>query len=83
LATFEILTWSQLGLHAKPIGLLNVEGYFDLLLAFINHVLEERFIQTEHSRLIITSRHPGELLSELIRCKPLQKLPQVIDWKET
>ena len=80
---FEILTWSQLGLHAKPIGLLNVEGYFDLLLAFINHVLEERFIQTEHSRLIIMYRHPGELLSELTRCKTLQKLPQVIDWKET
>ena len=60
---FEILTWSQLGLHAKPIGLLNVEGYFDLLLAFINHVLEERFIQTEHSRLDITYRHPGECFS--------------------
>lgn len=80
---FEILTWAQLGLHAKPIGLLNAEGYFDLLLAFINYVLEERFIQTTHRRLIITYRHPGELLSELTRCKPLQELPQVIDWKET
>lgn len=80
---FEILTWAQLGLHAKPIGLLNAEGYFDLLLAFINHVLEERFIQTKHRRLIITSPHPGELLSELIRCKPILELPQVIDWKET
>lgn len=80
---FEILTWAQLGLHAKPIGLLNVEGYFDLLLAFINHVLEERFIQTKHRRFIITSCHPDELLSKLIRCKPLQELPQLIDWKET
>ncbi|MFN3532773.1 MAG: TIGR00730 family Rossman fold protein [Candidatus Brocadia sp.] len=80
---FEVLTWAQLGLHTKPIGLLNVKGYFDLLLAFINHVLEERFIQTKHHRLIITSHDPEELLSELIRRKPLYKVPQLIDWKET
>lgn len=80
---FEILTWAQLGLHAKPIGLLNVEGYFDLLLAFINHVLEERFIQTKHHGLITTSRYPDELISELIRCKPIRDIPQLIDWKET
>lgn len=80
---FEILTWAQLGLHTKPIGLLNVGGYFDLLLAFINHVLQERFIQTKHHQLIKTSHDPEELLSELIRCKPLYKVPQLIDWKET
>ncbi|GAN32401.1 MAG: hypothetical protein UZ01_03518 [Candidatus Brocadia sinica] len=80
---FEILTWAQLGLHAKPIGLLNVQGYFDLLLAFINHAREDRFIQTKHHRLMITSHDPEELLSELIRRKPLYKVPQLIDWKET
>ncbi len=79
---FEILTWAQLGLHSKPIGLLNVEGYFDLLLSFINHVLQERFIQTKHHRMIITSHNPEELLSVLSRCKPFYRIPQVIDWKE-
>ncbi len=80
---FEILTWAQLGLHTKPIGLLNVEGYFDLLLMFINHVLEERFIQAKHRQMIITSHDPEELLSEIIRRRPLYKAPKFIDWKET
>ncbi|MEK6728717.1 MAG: TIGR00730 family Rossman fold protein, partial [Planctomycetota bacterium] len=62
---FEILTWSQLGLHAKPIGLLNVDGYFDLLLAFLNHVLQERFIQPKHHQLLVISSDPETLLSEL------------------
>lgn len=80
---FEILTWAQLGIHTKPIGLLNVEGYFDLLLAFIQHVLQERFIQAKHRRLIITSNDPDKLLAELIRCTPPTKVPQFLDWKET
>ncbi len=70
---FEILTWSQLGLHAKPIGLLNVDGYFDLLLAFINHALQERFIQAKHHQLIVISSEPEILLSELINRRDLLK----------
>src|SRR5262249_20375161 len=42
--TFEMLTWSQLGLHQKPVGLLNVAGYFDGLLAFLDHTVREGFI---------------------------------------
>ena len=80
---FEIITWAQLGLHTKPIGLLNVGGYFDLLLKFIDYMLRERFISAEHRQLIITSRNPEELLSALIRYKPSQQIPKVIDWKET
>lgn len=80
---FEILTWAQLDIHTKPIGVLNVEGYFDLLLAFIHHVLQERFIQAKHRRLIITSNDPEQLVAELIRCTPSSKVPQLIDWKET
>ncbi|MBV6519849.1 MAG: TIGR00730 family Rossman fold protein [Candidatus Brocadia sp.] len=80
---FEILTWAQLGLHTKPIGLLNTDGYFDLLLAFIQHVLKERFIQTKHRRLIMTSHDPEKLLAEIIRCTPPAKIPRLIDWKET
>lgn len=80
---FEIVTWAQLGLHTKPIGLLNVGGYFDLLLNFIDYMLRERFISTEHRQLIITSHDPEELLLALIRYKPSQPIPKVIDWKET
>ena len=80
---FEIITWAQLGLHTKPIGLLNVGGYFDLLLKFVDYMLRERFISAEHRQLIITSRNPEELLSALIRYKPSQQIPKVIDWKET
>ncbi|MDN3515201.1 MAG: TIGR00730 family Rossman fold protein [Candidatus Brocadia sp.] len=80
---FEILTWAQLGIHTKPIGLLNVEGYFDLLLAFISHVLQERFIQTKHRQLITTtSNDPEKLLQSLIHHKPPKNIPQLIDWKE-
>jgi cytokinin riboside 5'-monophosphate phosphoribohydrolase len=69
---FEIVTWAQLDLHAKPIGLLNVERYFDLLLTFFNHVLEERFIQSRHRQLITTSDDPEELLRELMLRKNKQ-----------
>lgn len=69
---FEIVTWAQLDLHTKPIGLLNVEQYFNLLLAFFNHVQEECFIQAKHRELIITSDDPEELLNELMLCKNKQ-----------
>ena len=80
---FEIVTWAQLGLHTKPIGLLNVGGYFDLLLKFIDYMLQERFISTEHRQLIITSNDPEELISAIIHYKPLEYIPKVINWKET
>lgn len=80
---FEILTWAQLGMHTKPTGLLNVEGYYDLLLAFINHGLQERFIQTKHHQLITTSHDPEKLLRSLIRRKSFKNIPQLIEWKET
>lgn len=68
---FEILTWSQLGLQSKPIGLLNVDGYFDLLLAFINHTLQEGFIQPKHHQLMVISSDPETLLFELINRRDL------------
>ena len=42
---FEVLTWAQLGLHQKACGLLNVDGYFDGLLAFLDHAIDERFVR--------------------------------------
>ena len=78
---FEVLTWAQLGLHTKPVGLLNVEGYFDLLLEFINQVLEEGFIQKNHRHLIIASHDPEKLLRSLISYKST-KLPKFINLQE-
>ena len=50
---FEIVTWSQLGLHAKPVGLINVDGFFDSLLAWIDHCVREGFIRQEYRDLLI------------------------------
>ncbi|MCF6147422.1 MAG: TIGR00730 family Rossman fold protein [Candidatus Kuenenia sp.] len=80
---FEIVTWSQLGLHAKPIGILNVEGYFDLLLEFVDHVIRERFAKPEHGQLILRSDDPEDLLQTLIQRKSIQPTVKLIDWKES
>ena len=73
---FEVLTWSQLGLHAKPCGLLNVSGYFDPLLAFLDSTVSERFVKSEHRALVITSTSPTELLERLAAYRP----PHVEKW---
>ena len=52
---FEVLTWAQLGLHQKPCGLLNVRGYFDGLLSFIEHSIDERFVRREYRSMVIVS----------------------------
>lgn len=62
---FEILTWAQIGLHQKPVGLLNTRRYFDLLLAMIDHAREEGFIYDEHRSLFTCADQPGELLQAL------------------
>jgi hypothetical protein len=81
---FEVVTWAQLGLHAKPIGLLNVEGFFDLLLKFLNHVHQEHFIQTKYRHLIIKSHSPEKLLRMLIQHYASEtSLPKFIDWEDT
>lgn len=61
----EVLTWAQLGLHVKPCALLNVEGYFDPLLALFNHSVEEGFVNPTHRELIVTARDPEALLEQL------------------
>jgi uncharacterized protein (TIGR00730 family) len=61
----EVLTWAQLGFHAKPCGLLNVAGYYDSLLDFINHTADQLFIQPEHRGLILEEATPAILLDRL------------------
>lgn len=62
---FEVLTWGQLGLHRKPCGVLNVEGYFDRLLSFVAHSIEEGFVRREYGSMISVSSSPGALLDML------------------
>lgn len=58
----EILTWGQLGLHARPCGLLDVAGYYGPLIAFLDRAVEEGFIRPEHRRLLLVADAPGRLL---------------------
>lgn len=67
---FEILTWGQLGLHAKPCGLLNVDGYFDRLLAFMQHLMDERFVRPENAAMLSVATTPGALLDLMEACTP-------------
>lgn len=59
---FEMLTWAQLGLHAKPCGLLNVAGYYDHLGAFLAHAMEQQFVRAEYRPMVIMDERPERLL---------------------
>ncbi len=59
---FEIITWRQLDIHAKPIGILNVMGFFDLMLHWVNKMVDEGFVKPEYRDLICVSTDPEELL---------------------
>lgn len=63
---FEILTWAQIGLHNKPVGLLNAQHYFDPLLSAIEHARKEGFIYAEHNSLFICDDQPDGLLDKLV-----------------
>lgn len=69
---FEILTWAQIGLHRKPIGLLNVRSYFDPLLNMVDHAQKEGFIYVEHRALFAHAEDPDDLLEMLSNHKPLE-----------
>ncbi len=62
---FEMVTWRQLRLHAKPVGLVNVAGYFDHLLAFLAHAQLEQFIRPQHGRLLSVDSGIEALLDRL------------------
>ena len=73
---FEVITWAQLGLHRKPCGLLNVDGYFDGLLAFLDHTIRERFVRSENAALLTVAATPAKLLDGLGSATP----PSVEKW---
>jgi uncharacterized protein (TIGR00730 family) len=62
---FETLTWAQLGLHGKPVGILNTRHYFDPLLQMVQQALNEGFIYSEHRTLCLSAEEPGRVLALL------------------
>jgi uncharacterized protein (TIGR00730 family) len=61
----EVLTWAQLGMHVKPCGLLNVNGYYDLLLGFLDHAVANGFVRREHRGMLLVATEPADLLDRL------------------
>jgi uncharacterized protein (TIGR00730 family) len=75
---FEVLTWGQLGFHRKACGLLNIHGYFDRLLAFVEHSVDEGFVRREQRSMISVSSSANELLDGMAT----YKAPVVEKWIE-
>ncbi|MGH2745107.1 MAG: TIGR00730 family Rossman fold protein [Thermoleophilaceae bacterium] len=67
---FEVYTWAQLGLHTKPCGLLDVEGYYERVAAFLDHAVQERFLRRDHRSMLIVEAEAGALLERLESFEP-------------
>jgi uncharacterized protein (TIGR00730 family) len=74
----EVLTWAQLGIHARPCGLLDVDGYYRPLVAFFDHAVAEGFLRPEHRRLVLVADEPGALLDQFAAWTP----PPVQRWMD-
>jgi uncharacterized protein (TIGR00730 family) len=73
---FEIWTWAQLGMHDKPCGLLNVAGYFDGLLEFLDRAVTEKFVREVHRGMVVVESDPATLLARFEAYEP----PRVVKW---
>ena len=74
---FEIVTWAQLGIHHKPVGLMNVGGYYDRLLEFLDVAVFEKFIELTNRNMVLVEEHAEALLDRLEQYIP----PAVEEWK--
>ena len=76
---FEMVTWTQLGIHAKPLGFLNVAGFFNPMLTTLDQIVADGFIRPSHRGLIVDDPEPGPLLEKVKN----QSLPKsVVEWKK-
>jgi uncharacterized protein (TIGR00730 family) len=73
---FEAVTWTQLGVHKKPCGLLNVAGFYDPIVQFLDRAVEEQFIRFEHRATVLVEADPARLLDKLSAVV----LPDVPKW---
>jgi uncharacterized protein (TIGR00730 family) len=74
----EVYTWSQLGIHEKACGVLNVRGYYDGLATFLDHAVHEGFLRAQHRAVLSVAEDPAELLDALAAYEP----PRVSKWLE-
>ena len=72
----EVYTWSQLGLHRKPVGVLNVRGYYDGLIALLDHAVDEGFLRAPHRAMLVVADEPQALLERFAAFDP----PRVGKW---
>ncbi len=75
---FEVFTWAVLGIHGKPFGLMNVDGYYDSLVAFLNHAVEEGFLQARYRSMLFVGTDPADLLDRFKGYRP----PETVKWTE-
>src|ERR1700751_4405747 len=78
----EVLTWTQLGLHRKPCGLLNIDGFYDHLLSLFDHAVAERFLKPAHRQIVLSDSRPESLVKRLLEYEP-PLLDKWIDLKQT
>ncbi len=78
----EVATWAQLGMHSKPCGLLNLHGFYDPLIAMLDHQSHEGFLQAAHRQMILVESDPSRLLDRMAAYKP-PKVPRWIEVGET
>ncbi len=76
---FEMITWSQIGLHSKPVGLLNVAGFFEPLLALVKHSSDEGFISPTHANLILHKETASALLDSFTAYVPTPRMGKWTD----
>src|SRR3954453_16196631 len=80
---FEVATWSQLGLHVKPCGLLSVLGYYDGLAGMLDHAVSERFLRPENRAIILVEADPSAMVGALAAWEPPARVDKWIDREET
>ena len=67
---FEIYTWLQLGYHNKPIAICNINGFYDTLIAFLNHLAEQHFVKNSHIEKLIIENNSVDLIRQILRSMP-------------
>ena len=80
---FEVLTWAQLGIHRKPVGLLDVAGYWAGLVALLRHAVAEGFVRPEYAELLLVESAPAPLLDRFLAWQPPVRPPVWLDATET
>ena len=80
---FETITWAQLGIHQKPIGVLNVAGYFNPFLALVEHTISEGFVLERYRQLMVVAEEIDELLERMFWQQPLEGLVKWLELSET